>query len=59
MDKAMRECPHPNIRVAAQLNYTNSQQSGLVKPEVRCQAGGLSDASQKENRPRKSGAGSD
>src|SRR5258708_3937161 len=21
MDKAMRECPHPNIRIAAQLNY--------------------------------------
>jgi hypothetical protein len=21
MDKAMRECPHPNIRIASQLNY--------------------------------------
>jgi hypothetical protein len=25
MDKAMRECPHPTIRIAAQLNYVHSQ----------------------------------
>jgi hypothetical protein len=24
MDKAVRECPHPNIRIAAQLNYIHS-----------------------------------
>jgi hypothetical protein len=37
MDKAMRECPHPTIRVAAQLNYIHSQYCGLVKPEVNSQ----------------------
>jgi hypothetical protein len=32
MEKVMRECPHPIIRIAAQLNYVHSQQAGLVKP---------------------------